>query len=226
MTTLSSTKAPKTESELLESASGMTGKSLLQIAGDLGLQVPDNQKKAKGWTGELIELFLGATASSLPEPDFQYIGVELKTLPLDEHQKPKESTYVCTVPLSGNVGSTWEDSIVKLKLNRVLWVPIEAQATIPLSQRRIGQSFIWSPNPQQEHALRTDWQELMDMVSMGELDKISARQGKYLQIRPKAANARALSRTTTETGEPGVSLPRGFYLRPLFTKMLINNQSP
>jgi DNA mismatch repair protein MutH len=60
---------------------------------------------------------------------------------------------------------------------------------------------------------------------MGEPEKVNARQGKYLQIRPKAANARALSKTTIESGESGVSLPRGFYLRPVFTEMLIKNQA-
>jgi DNA mismatch repair protein MutH len=214
--------APLTETELLDNARGLTGKTLQQIAIGLELQVPENQLKAKGWVGEMIEMYLGATASSLPEPDFQHIGVELKTLPLNQHGKPKETTFVCTVSLSGNIGSTWENSTVKRKLNRVLWVPIEAEATIPLSQRRIGNPFIWSPNPQQEADLRTDWQELMDMISMGELDKVSSRQGKYLQIRPKAADAKALSKTTIDTGETGLTLPRGFYLRPTFTHMLIS----
>lgn len=217
-------RAPLTEKELLVNANALTGKSLQQIANSIGLQVPANQLRAKGWVGELIESYLGASAASLPEPDFQHIGVELKTLPLDQHGKPKETTFVCSVPLSGNVGGTWENSTVKLKLNRVLWVPIEANATIPLAHRRIGNPFIWSPDPQQEADLRGDWQELMDMISMGELHKVSSRQGKYLQIRPKAADARALSQTTIDTGESGLTLPRGFYLRPVFTQMLISMQ--
>jgi len=214
-------KAPKSEEELLDNAFGMTGKSLQQIAIHLDLKVPDNQLKAKGWVGKLIENYLGATASSLPEPDFQHLGIELKTIPVDEHGKPRESTYVCTVPLSGNIGCTWEESIVKLKLSRVLWVPIEAMTTLPLSQRRIGRPFIWSPDRQQEAYLRNDWQEHMDMINMGELHKLSARQGRYLQVRPKAADARALSQTTIDTGETGLTLPRGFYLRPVFTHTLL-----
>jgi len=213
--------APKSEEELLMNANSMIGKSLQQIADSLGLSVPGDQSRAKGWVGELMESFLGATAASRPEPDFQHIGVELKTLPLDQQGKPKESTYVCTVSLRDNFGNTWEKSTVKLKLSRVLWVPIEAEATIPLAQRRVGNPFIWSPNPQQESDLRLDWQELMDMVSMGELDQLSSRQGKYLQIRPKAADAKALSQTTAESGEPGLTLPRGFYLRPVFTHQLL-----
>ena len=213
---------PTTEKELLENAAQIIGLSLQQLANSLAIEVPANQLKAKGWVGELMEARLGATASSRPEPDFQNIGVELKTLPLDLHGKPKESTYVSTVPLRDNIGQTWEQSVVKLKLNRVLWVPVEADPSIVLSQRRIGKSFIWSPNQEEENDLRADWQELIDMITMGELHKINARQGKYLQIRPKAANAKALSRTSLQTGESGLTLPRGFYLRPAFTRMLLS----
>ena len=213
---------PTTEKELLENTAQIIGLSLQQLANSLAIEVPANQLKAKGWVGELMEARLGATASSRPEPDFQNIGVELKTLPLDLHGKPKESTYVSTVPLRDNIGQTWEKSVIKLKLNRVLWVPVEADPAINLSQRRIGKSFIWSPNQEEENDLRADWQELIDMITMGELHKINARQGKYLQIRPKAANAKALSRTSLQTGESGLTLPRVFYLRPAFTRMLVD----
>jgi DNA mismatch repair protein MutH len=214
-------RPPLSEKELLERAKQITGVSLQQLANSLDIIVPGNQLKAKGWVGELMEVCLGATASSRPEPDFQNIGVELKTLPLNLHGKPKESTYVCSVPLRDNIGQTWEKSVVKLKLNRVLWVPVEGDPSIVLSQRRVGGSFLWSPTQAEENELRTDWQELMDMITMGELHRINAHQGKYLQIRPKAANARALSTTSIQTGESGLSLPRGFYLRPAFTQMLL-----
>jgi DNA mismatch repair protein MutH len=212
---------PRTEQELLQNAKKLTGKSLLQVASELGLQVPIDQKRAKGWVGEMIEIYLGATAASLPEPDFQNIGVELKTLPLNHLGKPKETTFVCTVSLNGNAGRTWEDSVVRHKLNRVLWVPIEAGVDIALPQRRIGSPFIWSPDADQEAALRIDWQELMDMIAMGEIERINSRQGRYLQIRPKAANASILSQTTMENGENSMTLPRGFYLRTDFTESLL-----
>ncbi|MFQ5661162.1 MAG: DNA mismatch repair endonuclease MutH [Gammaproteobacteria bacterium] len=216
-----SIKPPGSESELLENAGKLAGKTVGQIACEAGLQVPAAQTHAKGWVGQLIEIVLGATASSLPEPDFQNIGVELKTLPINHTGRPKESTYVCIVPLTAGKSPLWEDSIVKRKLSRVLWVPVESDASITLTQRRVGSAFIWSPDPQQLAELRSDWQELMDMVCMGELDQISSKQGKILQIRPKAADSAALAKTATATGEPGFTLPRGFYLRASFTHTLI-----
>ena len=176
---------------------------------------------AKGWGGQLLEGFLGATASSLPEPDFQQIGVELKTLPINKNGQPCESTYVCTVPLQNNLNLKWETSWVRNKLKRVLWLPVEGERDIPFAQRRVGMAMLWSPTPEQEQLLKQDWEELMDMVCLGRLDDISARHGEVLQIRPKAAHSRILSQSHSEDGSPGQTLPRGFYLRSQFTRQIL-----
>ncbi|MCK5498576.1 MAG: DNA mismatch repair endonuclease MutH, partial [Gammaproteobacteria bacterium] len=163
---------------------------------------------------------LGATASSLPEPDFQHIGVELKTLPLNKNGTPKESTYVCAINLT-RIESQWEESLVKRKLSRVLWLPIEADPDIPLAARRIGSAILWSPDEEQEATLRRDWEELMDMIATGELEQITAHQGQYLQVRPKAANTKALRNGINDEGEEILTLPRGFYLRTSFTRQIL-----
>ena len=212
---------PRSEQELMERTRRLAGMTLKQAARELGLEPPSGQRRAKGWIGELAEVFLGASAGNLAEPDFQLIGVELKTLPVGAGGKPKESTYVCTVPLTDTVGLAWVTSTVKKKLSRVLWLPVEADPALPLAQRRFGSALLWSPDERQEAALRSDWQELMDMVAMGELDHINSRYGRYLQIRPKAANARALGQAYDEEGLPAATLPRGFYLRTSFTRQIL-----
>jgi len=195
--------------------------SLRQIANELDIIIPDNQTKAKGWVGQLIEYYLGATAASLPAPDFQNLGIELKTIPINKQGKAKESTFVCTAPMTVSSGACWDNSNVGNKLKRVLWVPVEADADIKLENRRIGNGFLWSPTSEQEKILAQDWRELIDMICFGEHDEISARHGTYLQIRPKAADSRSLSKTTLPSGESGLTLPRGFYLRAIFTNMLL-----
>jgi len=214
---------PLSEKILLESASEIAGKTLQQIANQQGLTTPDNQLHHKGWAGQLLELSLGATAGSRPEPDFQHIGIELKTLPLNRSGSPKESTFVCAINLS-KIESHWEVSLVKHKLSRVLWIPIEADPEIPLAARRIGSPILWSPDEKQESSLKRDWQELMDMIVMGELEQITAHQGQYLQVRPKAANTRVLTKVTDSEGEEILTLPRGFYLRTRLTKQILNQE--
>lgn len=214
--------APATEPELLERARLLAGKTISRVAAELQLIAPPDQTRNKGWTGQLAEMYLGATASTLSEPDFQLIGVELKTLPVNRLGNPAESTYVCTLALDLTTGTTWESSVVKNKLSRVLWLPIESDQTIPYTHRRFGTAILWSPTPDQEAVLKNDWEEIMDLVSTGNLDKVSSSLGRYLQIRPKAANAASLGNSYSSEGIPNQSLPRGFYLRSLFTRSVIS----
>ena len=218
-----SVSPPTTEAELLSRARELAGLTLAQIAEKFNQPVPKDTRHAKGWMGQLIEMTLGATASSLAEPDFQLLGIELKTLPLTASGKPKESTYVCTVPLTNLSEQHWENSWLKRKLSRVLWLPFEADKRIPLTERHIGNAIIWSPDEEETRQLQQDWDELMELVSFGQLDHISSHMGNYLQIRPKGANAKSLTMTQDEEGNTISTLPRGFYLRPEFTQRILSS---
>ncbi len=96
--------------------------------------------------------------------------------------RPLETTFVCVAPLTGNSGVTWETSHVRHKLKRVLWIPVEGERSIPLAQRRVGSPLLWSPNEEEDRQLREDWEELMDMIVLGQVERITARHGEYLQI--------------------------------------------
>ena len=213
--------SPESERELLACAERLAGRTLAAIALDLKTRLPSDSKRAKGWIGELIERALGASASSLPEPDFPRFGIELKTIPVDRAGRPRESTYVTTVPLVDNVGLTWDESLVRKKLARVLWVPVEAASAIALADRRIGSPLLWSPTHDQEATLHADFDEIMELVCMGQLGRVSARYGTYLQIRPKAAHGRVRTQGIGESGRGVPTLPRGFYLRASFTEEIL-----
>ena len=214
---------PTSEEELLNRARQLAGFTIAELAAEFHQAIPKDTRHAKGWIGQLFETILGATASSLAEPDFQAIGVELKTIPLTASGKPKESTYVCTVPLTGLQGIEWSTSWVKRKLQRVLWLPLEADNRIPLALRHIGSAILWSPKKNEEEQLKQDWEELMELVCLGQLDQISSHMGHSLQIRPKGANAKSLTTTLDEEGNTIATLPRGFYLRPEFTQKIIQS---
>lgn len=215
---------PVSEADLLDRCRAIAGLPLGEVAERVGVRVPADLRRAKGWVGQLLEAALGADAASLAEPDFRAIGVEMKTLPIDREGRPRESTYVCTVPLETGIGERWEESWLRRKLARVLWVPIEADPATALAERRVGSPFLWSPDAGEERLLRTDWEELMELVCFGELERITARFGQVLQIRPKAANARVLAPAIGPEGERVLTNPRGFYLRPSFTLTLLRRR--
>lgn len=216
--------APETEAELQARCSQIAGQTLGQIASELGLRVPDNLQRHKGWVGQLLETRLGADAGNQAEPDFTGLGIELKTLPLNHQGLPKESTYVCTVSLTESGSLQWQDSWVRRKLSKVLWLPVEADPAIPLADRYIGIGWIWQPDASQESQLQRDWEELMDRIVLGEQADITAREGQYLQIRPKAAHSRIMAKSLSEEGESSLINPKGFYLRSSFTRQLLATQ--
>ena len=211
---------PASEAELFQRADALAGRSLAWVAARAAIAVPADPVRAKGWIGTLLERVLGASAGSKAEPDFPALGVELKTLPVDERGRPRESTYVCTAPLDGSLEARWADAWVRRKLSRVLWVPVVGRGAI--GERRVGAPLLWSPDDEEEALLRADWEELSALIAEGELWQLDARRGRALQLRPKAATGADLAWTVDTDGEWVRQNPRGFYLRASFTAALLS----
>ncbi len=209
--------------QLLAKAQSLAGFSLGELAQQYQAQVPANLLREKGWVGQFLEYLLGSQSASLAQPDFPEIGVEMKTLPIDTAGKPLESTYVSVVPLTDLAEIQWQGSVVQQKLNHVLWIPIIAEKNLAIQERIIAMPFLWRPSPQELIIIRKDFEEAMEMIAMGQVGKIDARFGEILQIRPKAANNKALTETIDAKGKKCLTLPRGFYLRPQFTRLLLQN---
>lgn len=213
---------PQTLEQLLSQAQSIAGLTFGELADELHIPVPPDLKRDKGWVGMLLERALGATAGSKAEQDFSHLGVELKTLPINAEGYPLETTFVSLAPLVQNSGVKWENSHVRHKLSCVLWMPIEGSRHIPLRERHIGAPILWKPTAEQERQLKQDWEELMDLIVLGKLDQITARIGEVMQLRPKGANSKAITKGIGKNGEVIDTLPLGFYLRKEFTAQILN----
>jgi DNA mismatch repair protein MutH len=210
-------REPRSEAELLERARALAGYTLAELGERVGIHVPIEAVRGKGVAGVIVERALGATAASRAEPDFVALGIELKTIPLGADGRPSESTFVATITLSAMADTDWEDSVVLKKLSKVLFVPVEAASATPLPNRRIGVPCLWRPTEEELRMLCADWERLAEMIAVGDVERITGHLGDVLQVRPKAANARARRRAPDEEGAVQWTLPRGFYLRPAFT---------
>lgn len=208
-------RPPVDEAELMARAVDLSGFTLGELAARRSLRVPTESRRAKGFAGQLVESLLGATAGSRAEPDFPGLGVELKTVPIDEHVRPREGTFVCTAPLDPVALGPWERSWVRRKLARVLWVPL-VRAEV-LADTLVGAPLLWSPDEDEQRAMRTDYDELLDLLASGEVARIDGRFGQVLQLRPKGADAGDLAWAVDVDGERVMDTARGFYLRPAFT---------
>ena len=218
-------KPLKTEAELVKRYQQIEGLTFAQLACFLEWRIPENPIQRKGFAGQMIETALGTTAGNQSAPDFQELGIELKTIPVNHLGKPAESTFITTIPLLTVHQEVWEASHCFAKLKRVLWIPTEGDTDIPFQSRRIGTGILWSPSHDEERVLKQDWSELTLMIGTGKLSAIDATMGEYLQVRPKAANAKSLCYGFDEEGNTIQTLPRGFYLRSRFTAGIILEKS-
>lgn len=214
---MTKTPIPQDEVQLLRRAQAIAGLTLSEIAQAYNIAIPKSLNKDKGWVGLLLEHVLGASAGSRPEPDFPHLGIELKSLPINRLGKPLETTFVCVAQLMNLTGVTWQNCHLRNKLAKVLWVPIVAEREIPLAERIVGTAFLWSPSTEENQIMALDWQELTDMIVLGQVEQINGKHGQVLQLRPKAANSQAKTKAIDKHGKPFLTLPRGFYLKTAFT---------
>ena len=61
-----------------------------------------------------------------------------------------------------------------------------------LAERRLASAEprFWIPTAEQLAVLAGDFEEIMGMIALGGIERLTARTGRWLQVRPKGANAR------------------------------------
>lgn len=213
-------------SQLLKRAESLEGLTVQSLLKDVGFEdVSFNRSKSKGLIGKLTEIFLGASCSNDALPDFIELGVELKTLPITKNGEVIESTFVTSaINLDLLRQQTWETSSVKKKLNQVLWVPYDGEtAKQDVLLSRFARPFLVELTAADEMVLSEDFYELKEYLLLGKNDKASAKVGRYLQLRPKAAHSKVLQKVCLLNSEHEFYMvPKGFYLRKIFTQKLVS----
>jgi DNA mismatch repair protein MutH len=212
---------PRDEAELLTRALALRGRRLGDLARDVLVSLDGPTVRSKGKMGTVLEKALGATAGSAAIPDFPTLGVELKSVPVDERGVPREGTFVTSIDLDRLDQETWDSSRVRHKLAAVLWIPIHTPDDSAPAERLVGQARLWRPTPDEEARLRGDWEDLIGKMAIGGIESVTAHDGEVLQVRPKAAHGAVRAAAPAYDGEPIATIPRGFYLRPRFVRELL-----
>lgn len=216
---------PESFEALIERLNRITGLSISEIAADLNVNLPISTTRGKGFTGELLEVVLGASAKNQSIPDFPELGLELKTLPIDQNFKPLESTFVCHAPLMNVRDLRFENSPLYAKIKRVLFILIDGTKGLEYSEKYIRGYFFYTPTENDLLTLKKDFDELYELIKTGEVESITARIGHIVQLRPKGADGTALTQAIGKDGQIIMTRPRGFYIRRSFTQELIERNN-
>lgn len=213
--------SPRSEDELHARAAALNGRTLATILAELGLSASTDPLRTKGSAGETMERALGATGGSAAVLDFPELGVELKTIPIDDQRKPLESTYVCTLSLTDAESQEWDTSWVRAKLARVLWIPLVGAHGLAWQERVVGAPLLWTPSAAQDEILRGDFDDVVGLIGIGRIEELTAHRGRWLQVRPKARDGSVRTMAYGADNEAIATIPRGFYLRARFTGALL-----
>ena len=208
---------------LLAHALALVGVELGTLADALGLPVPVGRVRTKGWSGQVIEHELGVAVGGARGPDFQALGIELKTVPVTPALVPLESTAVCQIDPITIAGESWETSYVRAKLARVLFVALAVPpGTRAVSDRRVAAVRLWAPAPDEDAALRADFELFVrEYFRRGRAAEITGHLGAVLQVRPKGRDASDLRDAYDAAGNPTRIGKSGFYLRPGFVARIL-----
>lgn len=218
------TKFPKTEESLFLQAQLLSGRCLGELAVKAGMDIPCNLKYEKGWIGKLIEFWLGGACSSMSGPDFPNLGIELKTIPI-KNGNSSEPTFICNESLVKGLDMTWKNSYIYNKIRRILWMPIlYNRKNILLSKLTVGNYLLWSPNKEENHLLKSDWEELMDLVFLQNTTHSIPYYGEILQLIPnKSGTKKLLTSASRNYSNPSFNISKRFYFRKRFTSKIFKN---
>ena len=208
---------------LLAHARALVGVELGALADALGLPVPVGLVRTKGWSGQVIEQELGVAVSGTRGPDFEALGIELKTVPVTPELVPLESTAVCQIDPIAIAGESWETSYVRAKLARVLFVALEVPpGARSVGDRRVAAVTLWAPAAEEEAALRADFELFVrEYFRRGRAAEITGHLGAALQVRPKGRDSADLRDAYDAEGRPTRIGKSGFYLRPAFVARIL-----
>ena len=208
---------------LLAHARALVGAELGALADALGLPVPVGRVRTKGWSGQVIEHELGVAVSGARGPDFEALGIELKTVPVTPALVPLESTAVCQIDPIVIAGESWETSYVRAKLARVLFVALEvAPGGRSVGDRRVAAVTLWAPDAEEEAALRADFELFVrEYFRHCRAAEITGHLGAALQVRPKGRDSTDLRAAYDADGRPTRIGKSGFYLRPAFVARIL-----
>lgn len=208
---------------LLAHARALVGVELSELADGLGLPVPVGNLRTKGWSGQVIEQELGAAVGEARGPDFAALGVELKTVPVDDALVPLESTAVCQIDPVRIAAESWETSYAREKLASVLFVALSVPpAARSVGDRRVAAVRLWSPDAEETRVLREDFELFVrGYYRQGRAAEITGHLGAVLQVPPKGRDADDLRDGYDAAGRPTRLGKQGFYLRPAFVARIL-----
>ncbi|CDH47031.1 MutH/Sau3AI family endonuclease [Candidatus Contendibacter odensensis] len=188
----------------------LTGKDLRPLADYYGLTVWKDGKKNKGWTGHVIERYLGLPLNSSPAPNFG--SWELKVVPLkyDRNRvlKVKETMAITMLDPVEVLAKDFEDSHLFTKLRKQIVVSHIFEDVNETSAILHTAAEFDLDNPHVYAQVKADYETVRAALQTSGFSSLTGKMGILVQPRTKGAGHGSIS--------------RAFYARTTFVAHILN----
>ncbi len=138
-------------------------------------------KNDKGIIGKIIENIFQIKNKNDSDADWNDIGLELKTIPLNKKLNPKELTKICIIK-KNNIKVNWEKSQVYKKIKNILWIPYEGSVKIAISKKRILIPFIYTLTNKEEKIIKNEWEIIIESFLFCNNNNFFIKEGEFLKL--------------------------------------------
>ena len=208
----------KTKADILERAHQIIGVPLKEIDKTGRLSI------GKGAIGSIIEESLfGYKINSESTPDFEEVGVEVKTTPYIKTNKgirAKERLVCNIINYMGEYQCTFETSSFWKKCRTMLLLSYEHKDDVPKGDFMISDVVMFSfPNRDLE-IIKNDWNRIVDKIREGRAHELSEGDTTYLGACTKGENSLTM-RTQPYSDIPAKQ--RAFAIKQSYMTYIFNN---
>lgn len=174
-------------------AMDLNGKTLREAA---GVSEIDDPVVRRGSLGNAVEYYYFMyDPNSDPNPDFNEVGIELKTTPLKRTKRgdlvSKERLVLSQINYMNVVDETWETSSVLKKCSDILLLFYLYAPDVNPVDYEFYLVELWSIPEEDIPTVRQDWETVVEKVRQGRAHEISGSDTLYLEACTKAANSAA-----------------------------------
>jgi DNA mismatch repair protein MutH len=149
--------------------------------------------RSKGTLGNIIEeSYFGYKINSVPKPDFENLGVELKVTPFKRNKNrtysSKERLVLNIIDYMFEFRLTFETSSFMNKAAKMLIMLYQHEPDVAINDFRIVKSFLNEFSEEDLAVIRRDWELIVTKIRNGEAHLISEADTMYLSACTKGAN--------------------------------------
>jgi DNA mismatch repair endonuclease MutH len=172
-----------TYNEVRQALDPVVGVPFKELAPQIGVPFPRDPRRRKAAGGEVVEVLLRIARNSIPSPDLEHLGTEVKSLPLNTLSTPREWTKICAF----NLRSTQEQpdflrSGVFGKLRSVLFVPIAKVDNDNPDFWHLRPPFLWMPTVEQLERFERDYTLIHDAAVAEDWTRLTGAPGEHLTL--------------------------------------------